>query len=66
MCQFCQESGHVTARTARRVKRKTATRILGATVTLGATLPLVGVSKKGSVTEMHCSNCGMTWDVGTV
>jgi hypothetical protein len=66
VCQFCQQSGCVTARKVQRVKRKTATRIIGGVATMGGSLALTGVSKKGVVTEMSCSNCGMTWDVGSV
>lgn len=62
VCQFCQEAGGVTVRRTRRVKRKTGMRIFGAVATMGATLPVAGVSKKGTVTELHCSNCGMSWD----
>lgn len=64
VCQFCHEAGHVTFRQVKRKKRPTFTRVLGATVTLGATLPITGVSsKKGMVTEMRCGNCRMQWDV---
>lgn len=63
VCQFCGERGCVTARRVARVKRKTATRIAGAVVTMGGSALLTGVSKKGAVTELSCSNCGMSWDV---
>lgn len=63
MCPHCQVRGQVTKRFERRAKRKTATRVLGATATLGASLPLAGVSKKGTVQVMSCGNCGMTWDI---
>lgn len=64
VCQFCQESGKVTFRQVKRKKRLTVTRVLGATLTAGASLPIAGVSsKKGMVTEMHCASCGMRWDV---
>ena len=63
VCQFCQEQGCVTARKVPRVKRKTATRIVGGIATMGGSLALTGVSKKGVVIELSCSNCGMSWDV---
>lgn len=62
VCQFCQEAGHVTVRTERRAKRKTATRMLFGAATMGGSLAATGVSKKGTVTVLHCKNCGMTWD----
>lgn len=62
VCQFCQQAGGVTVGRVRRAKRKTFTRLAGAVVTAGGSLPLTGVSKKGTVTQLHCSNCGMTWD----
>lgn len=62
ICPYCQQPGHVTVAQERRVKRKTATRFLGAAVTMGGSLPLTGVSKKGTVTTLSCSNCGMKWD----
>lgn len=62
ICPYCQTAGNVTVGQERRVKRKTATRILGAAVTMGASLPVTGVSKKGTVTTLWCSNCGMKWD----
>jgi transcription elongation factor Elf1 len=62
VCQFCQQPGHVKVRTEKRAKRKTATRLFGAAVTLGGSAMVTGVSKKGRVTVLHCGNCGMEWD----
>lgn len=62
VCQFCQERGGVTAKQVKRAKRKSATRILGAVVTAGGSLGVGGITKKGWVTELSCSNCGMKWD----
>lgn len=64
VCPHCQTAGHVTFREVKRKKRVTATRLLGAAVTAGGSLAVTGVSKKGYVNEMSCSNCGVTWDVG--
>lgn len=66
VCQFCQQAGQVTVRTERRAKRKTATRLFGAVVTMGGSLPVTGVSKKGTVTVLTCGNCGMSWDAPKV
>lgn len=63
VCQFCQETGCVTVGYERRAKRKTATRMLFGAATLGGSLAATGVSKKGTVTVLHCTNCGMKWDV---
>jgi hypothetical protein len=62
VCQFCQQPGHVTVHTERRAKRKTATRMLFGAATMGGSLAVTGVSKKGSVTVLTCGNCGMKWD----
>lgn len=62
VCQFCQQVGSVTARRVKRRKRTSATRVVGGVMTMGGSLGVTGVSKKGTVTELHCSNCGMTWD----
>lgn len=62
VCQFCQQAGGVTVRNERRAKRKTATRIGFGVMTLGGSLGATGVSKKGTVTVLSCSSCGMKWD----
>lgn len=62
VCQFCHTAGGVTVRRERRAKRKTATRIGFGVLTLGGSIPATGVSKKGTVTVLSCSNCGMAWD----
>lgn len=63
VCQFCQETGHVTVQRFKKDKRLSATRTLTGMATLGASAMVVGVTKKGWVTRLSCSNCGMTWDV---
>ena len=63
VCPHCQTRGQVSVWTERRAKRKTATRITGAVLTAGGSLPATGVSKKGTVQVMHCAHCDMTWDV---
>lgn len=62
VCPYCQTPGCVQVTQERRVKRKTATRILGAVATGGGSLAVTGVSKKGTVTVLSCSNCLMQWD----
>lgn len=62
VCQFCQQAGGVTVRSEKRAKRKTATRMGLGVLTLGGSLGATGVSKKGRVTVLSCSNCGMQWD----
>jgi hypothetical protein len=62
VCQFCQQAGGVSVRTEKRAKRKTATRMLFGAATMGGSLAATGVSKKGTVTVLRCSNCGMKWD----
>lgn len=63
VCQFCQEPGGVTVRHFKKDKRLSATRLLGGMVTMGASVAVVGVTKKGHVTRLTCDNCKMTWDL---
>lgn len=63
VCTYCQTAGGVTYRHVKRRRRLSVTRVITATATMGASLPLAGTSKKNHVTEMNCRNCGMTWDV---
>lgn len=62
VCQFCTEAGQVHVRVEKRAKRKTATRMLFGAATMGGSLAVTGVSKKGKHTVLHCKNCGMEWD----
>lgn len=62
VCQFCTETGQVHVRSEKRAKRKTATRMLFGAATMGGSLAVTGVSKKGTFTVLHCKNCGMSWD----
>lgn len=64
VCQHCQIRGQVTARQVKRAKRISGTRLVGGMLTGGGSLLATGVTKKHPwVTEMHCRNCGMRWDV---
>lgn len=63
LCQFCQESGHVTVTHVKTNKRLSATRIVGTFATAGGSLLLTGVHKKGHITRLTCSNCQMSWDI---
>ncbi len=64
VCPHCQTRGGVTARATRRNTRLGVRKTGAAILTLGASAPLTGgISKKQSITEMRCSNCGMSWTV---
>lgn len=63
VCQFCHEAGHVTVRRFKKDKRLSATRLVGGIATAGGSWAVAGVTKKGWITRLTCSNCGMTWDL---
>jgi hypothetical protein len=64
VCQFCGEAGHVTARMVQRKHGVSGGKATAALLTGGVSLVAVGLSRKGYVTRLTCSNCRMSWDVG--
>lgn len=63
VCPHCQERGHVRSQAIRRNQRLSLKKAGGAVATLGMSAPLTGLSKKQAVTQMSCTNCGVSWTV---
>ena len=63
MCPHCQTRGQVTHRPVQNKKGISGGKATGAVLTGGASLFVTGLSRKETAQEMHCGNCGMTWNV---
>jgi hypothetical protein len=63
ICPHCQTRGQVERRLVRRKKGLSGGKTTGAVLTGGTSLLLTGLSRKETATEMHCRNCGTTWNV---
>lgn len=63
VCPHCQSVGTVTSRAVVRKQGVSGGKATGAVMTGGASLFATGLSRKGTVTRMTCSNCGTDWDV---
>jgi hypothetical protein len=63
VCPHCATAGQVTVRLAVRKKGVSGGKATGALLTGGASMLLTGLSRKEPARELHCGNCGMTWDV---
>jgi hypothetical protein len=63
LCPHCGVRGQVTRRPVRRKRGISGGKATGAVLTGGASMLLTGLSRKESATQMHCGNCGTTWDV---
>ena len=63
ICPHCQTKGSVTSRSVTRKKGISGGKATGAVVTGGASVFLTGLSRTEGATQMHCSNCGTTWNV---
>jgi len=62
VCPHCLVQGKVNARRTRRKKGVSGGKATGAVLTGGLSLLATGLSRKERATELHCSNCGTTWD----
>lgn len=58
-CQFCQETGFVTIAIVPRKKGISGTKATGAVLTGGMSVILTGLSQRGQVAQLTCSNCSM-------
>ncbi|WGX98775.1 DUF2510 domain-containing protein [Nocardioides sp. L-11A] len=63
ICPHCQTAGHVTVGAARKNHGISGGKATGAILTGGASLFATGLARKGWVTRLSCSNCGMSWEV---
>lgn len=63
VCPRCQVAGHVTVSATSKKRGVSGGKATGALLTGGASLLLVGLSRKEYVQLLTCSNCGMTTEV---
>jgi hypothetical protein len=63
VCPHCQVKGRVSTKTVNVKKGVSGTKAAGAVVTGGWSVLATGLSRKASVTQMHCANCRTTWHV---
>ena len=64
VCPHCQTQGHVTSKQVKVKKGISGGKLTAAVLTVGFSLLVTGLSRKQTVTQLKCSNCGMTWQVG--
>lgn len=63
VCPYCQTTGSVQRAQVRVKKGISGGKATAAVMTAGISLLATGLSRKESVTQMHCSNCGTGWTV---
>jgi hypothetical protein len=63
ICPHCQQAGGVSRRLVRRKRGISGGKAAGAVLTGGVSMLATGLSRKEDVTNLSCSNCGMSWDV---
>lgn len=63
ICPHCHEAGGVSRRLVRRKRGISGGKATGAVLTGGVSMLATGLSRKEDVTNLSCSNCGMSWDV---
>lgn len=62
VCPHCQTAGRVTTKMVKRKKGISGGKAVGALLTGGASLLVVGLSRKERTTAATCGNCSSTWD----
>lgn len=63
VCRFCGVAGRVRVSDVRRKKGLSGGKATAGLLTGGASLLLVGLSRKEATRELECGNCGQRWDV---
>lgn len=63
VCPHCHAAGQVDPVLVRNKQGISGGKATGAVLTGGVSLLLTGLARKQTMTQMHCGNCGMTWDV---
>jgi hypothetical protein len=61
VCPHCQVAGHVRATQTKVKKGVSGGKATGALLTGGLSMLATGLSRKETVTQMHCTNCNVTW-----
>lgn len=62
VCPHCLTRGTVKVTSARRKQGISGGKATAALFTLGTSTLATGLSRKVSVSHMHCETCGMSWD----
>ncbi len=63
VCPHCNTKGGVTTKQVKAKKGISGGKATAAVMTMGISTVATGLSRKEKVTELTCSNCGMTWQV---
>lgn len=63
VCPHCQSAGGVKRKQVKVKRGISGGKATGAVLTAGFSLLATGLSRKETVTEMHCGRCGTTWHV---
>lgn len=63
ICPHCQTKGQVHTMEVTRKKGISGGKATAALLTGGLSLIGTGLSKKQKITQAHCDNCNMTWDI---
>lgn len=63
VCKHCNTKGVVKTRPMVRKRGISGGKATGAVLTGGLSAAATGLSRKQTVTEMTCTNCGTVWDV---
>ena len=62
ICPHCQTKGFVRTVPVKRKKGISGAKATGALLTFGVSMLATGLSRKETMTQAHCENCGSTWD----
>ena len=62
ICPHCQAQGYVKIKRKKKKKGISGGKVMGAIVTGGWSLLGTGLSRKETVNQAKCSNCGIKWD----
>ena len=62
-CPHCHKKGFVRTKSVRRKKDIDAARETGVVLMGGWSLVATGLTQEAERTQVHCGNCGSTWDV---
>jgi transcription elongation factor Elf1 len=63
VCPHCQTKGSVTTAQVKVKKGISGGKATAAVMTVGFSVVATGLSRKEKLTQLTCSNCGMSWQV---
>jgi len=64
MCPHCSVTGGVDVKRVKQKKGISGGKATAAVLTLGVSVLGTGLSRKEEVSQAHCNNCGVTWNMG--